>query len=187
MLFELVPKKNKSLLLRLQFHLGAQHIDSGHDPGILLIHRALIQRLGGVDLSLRRRDLRLAGNRLQIQAGDAEHDHIASVLSREPGGAQVLRASMHVAHCGEIQQRLTGIDAGIKYIERADNIRDPRNSAGKTERLKIDLLARVGGPGGYIGQQAAPCKPPRGLGRARALFGEEEPEVLFEAAVYCIG
>ena len=131
--YRVVVQDKKPLLLRLQFHLAAEHIDAGDYSSFFHVGRLLIHRRRSLHLRLGRIDSRSSGDGLHVAAADHQHHKIARVLVGSLCCSSAFTTGAQIVDGLQVQQPLSDKTSRVKNRKRSHHGRNAGNTAGEAQ------------------------------------------------------
>src|SRR4029450_10669702 len=99
-------------------------------------------RLRRIELGARGGRTRVGGEPLEVQIRSDEHDELTGAAVAVTGGAHLVRLGTSGVDRLQVEHRLLEEDAGVEYVERADDAREKRGG-GEANNQRVRVRAVV--------------------------------------------
>ncbi len=141
LLLEIIAQRRQPLLLILQLHLAAIHIDTRVQPAAIAVDGLLVDGLRCFNLRLLRLNSGSRRDDLQIRPRHSERHQVATVARRQLCRARCIDGGPPVMQRGQAEA-LRKSGSGIESIEWANHSGDAEAGHGdaKSLRREVDLL-----------------------------------------------
>ena len=161
LLGEVVFERGQALLLCLELHLAAVHVDLGQQPALGALGGLVVEGFGGLHLGVGGGRASFRGDGLQIGAGDGEDHEIAGIVQGKGVGAGDVSGCAVVIDRGKVDHGLRESGAEIEVIVRPDDRGEGEAGNGhfdvETQRSEVGLL-------GHFAERAVQVREQGGAG-----------------------